>query len=370
MRWRGTVVVATIVLAARTAGAQVDLGTGGDTSRYESQYGVPVDVSLYDLSQNPESYRDRAVRTHGRLETVTSTGAGFNSYQISDGAMAIALIVPVREIAGEFEDHARQWLGQEVELTGAVFLRSVQTGLEPRVAIQFWSFEGPPPPEVKGPIKAETVRLEDLVTRPGSKDGRTIRVVGAFRGRNLFGDLPSRSQRRSADWVVKDDVYAVWVTDKKPKGAGWELDAGLKRDTGKWIEVIGRPDTIGNVTYIKAVRVALTTAPSATAKVEAPPPPPERPKKAPVVVFSLPVEGLDLAPPDGRFVVQFSQDMDARSFDGRVQLRYVGPVRAGARTFEGLRMTYDPDVEGLLLTPRPGHEVDGAADVLRYQTGT
>ena len=53
-----------------------------------------------------------------------------------------------------------------------------------------------------------------------------VTVRGQFRGENLFGDLPSASRRRSADWVIKDDVFAVWVTGKKPKGPGWSLDAG------------------------------------------------------------------------------------------------------------------------------------------------
>ena len=70
-----------------------------------------------------------------------------------------------------------------------------------------------------------------------------VHVAGQFRGQNLFGDLPSASRQRSADWVLKEDVFAVWVTGKKPTGPGWSLDAGLKRDTGKWLQVTGRVST-------------------------------------------------------------------------------------------------------------------------------
>ncbi len=79
------------------------------------------------------------------------------------------------------------------------------------------------------------VTLEDLVMKPAQHDGKTVTVKGQFRGKNLYGDLPSASRQRSADWVLKDDVFAVWVSGKKAKGEGWTLDPDLKRDTGKWL---------------------------------------------------------------------------------------------------------------------------------------
>src|SRR5204863_270053 len=82
---------------------------------------------------------------------------------------------------------------------------------------------------------------------------------------NLYGDLPARSERASGDWVIKDDLYAVWVSGRKPKGSGWELDANLKRDTGKWIEVIGKPETRNGVTYVRAAHVRITDPPRPTA---------------------------------------------------------------------------------------------------------
>jgi hypothetical protein len=198
--------------------------------------------------------------------------------------------------------------------------------------------------------------------------------------------------------VIKDDVYAVWVTGRKPKGSGWELDAGLKRDTGKWIEVIGVPETMGGITYLKAERVGLTTAPTATAEAQAAPPPPERPKVPPVVVFTLPLDGEREVPSDSRFVVQFSKDMDESSFEGHVLVRYAGPRLPGDREFDGVRLSYDGgrraltvdpgdvlrtgrhlevvllpgivDVDGLTLEPRPGTPpLQGVVDVVSYEIG-
>jgi hypothetical protein len=326
---------------------------------------------------------------------------GGRSYLIRSTFLnAGVLLVPMREIASDWDTEASKFIGQEVEFTG-VF--RAQTGAvnanaqAPQFAIQFWEFVGPPPPDSKAPLKAAELTLENLVSHPGSRDGKTIRVVGKFRGRNLYGDLPARSQRTNSDWVIKDDLFAIWVTGKKPKGSGWELDPTLKRDTSKWIEVVGRPETRNGVTYLRALQVVLSGPPSPTAEAQAPPPPPPRPKVAPVVVFSLPLDGDGEVPADSRFVVQFNKDMDEKTFEGRVQLRYAGPPRPGDRTFDGLKLSYDgglraltvdpgdllrsgrqlelvllpgiADVEGLPLVARPGREGEGIVDVLRYVIG-
>ena len=79
-------------------------------------------------------------------------------------------------------------------------------------------------------------------------------------------------------------------------------------------------------------------------------------------------------------------------------LRYSGPTLPGDRQFDGIKLTYDQgrraltidpgdvlrpgrqielmllpgiaDIDGLTLVPRPGQQIDGAVDVLRFRTGT
>lgn len=381
---------ALLALAAADARAQLD-----DRFDYEARYGKPVDVSLVDLVQSPYSYEEKAIRTTARLALSAS---GFRNYVLEEGLTVSVQLLPVPELAAHFDSEALQMVGQKVEVTGVFRAGSTPTegasGTGPRGIIQFWSFQGPPE-EVKGPLKALEVTLEALVTRLGRRDGQTVRVVGQFRGKNLYGDLPARSQRDSADWVIKDDLFAVWVSGRKPKGDGFALDAGLKRDTGKWVEVVGRPETRGGVTYLRAVRVSLAAPPSATAQAQPPPPPPERPKLPPVVVFALPLDGAADVSPDARFRVQFSKDMDQASFQGRVVLRYVGPALPGDRGFADVRLSYDEgrralivdpgdnlrpgrdvellllpgisDIDGLTLTPRNGSADEEAVDVLRYR---
>jgi hypothetical protein len=369
-------------------------------AQYESRYGRAIDVQISDLAQSTASYYEQLIRTRGRLGMDAGTS---RAYTLQDEFGNTVRIFPVAETSLAFDDIAGKVIGSQMEVVG-VFQRAgasggdiPQRGLPVSGIIAVMEFTGPPE-ERKGPLKAPEVRLEALLSRSGKRDGQLLRVVGKFRGHNLYGDLPSKSQRRSADWVIKDDVYAVWVTGKKPKGSGWELDPDLRRDTGKWIEVIGVPYTVGGVTYLKAERVALTTAPSATAEAQPAPPPPERPKVPPVVVFTLPLDGDREVPSDARFVVQFSKDMEESSFEGRVLVRYVGPRRPGEREFDGVKLTYDGgrraltvdpgdvlragrrlevvllpgivDVEGLTLEPRPGTHAPGAVDIVSYEIGS
>jgi Big-like domain-containing protein len=393
------VAVLTAACIALLAGpAQAQISVGSDVSRYDSLYGTPVDVTVDDLVNESTAYVGRAVRTKGRLDLALDAGTQ-RGYTLR-GFMHTIRIAPVREVATEWEDMALKMLGRDVEITG-VFVQggtSQLGGGAPIFGVQFWGFTGPPEKEPTGEIKSTQVTLEKLVANAGKRDGQMIRVVGKFRGRNLYGDLPISTQRTTADWVIKDDLYAVWVTGKKPKGQGWELDSSLKRDTGKWIEVIGKPETVRGVTYIKAVRILLTTPPSATADVKAPPPPPEKPRKPPVVVFALPLDGDGEVAQDSRFVVQFSKDMDEATFAGHVLLRYTGPVLPGDRAFDGLKLTYDRgrraltvdpgdvlrprrqvelillpgivDIDGLTLVSRGTTPKADVVDVLRYRVGS
>jgi hypothetical protein len=365
----------------------------------EAQYGKPIDVSLSDLALNPEQYRERAVRTKGRLQTSFESR---DNYTLSE-AGSEALIMPVSDVRVVFDDESRRWLGQEIEITGVVTgnLASSAVGMQGRatVVITFWGFTGPDERDSKarkGPVAEAS--LESLLANPGRNDGKTVRVFGQFRGRNLYGDLPARSQASSDDFVIKDDLFAVWISGKKPKGSGWALDASLKRDTGKWMEVVGRVETRSGIVYIRASEVKLSSGKTANAQpAQPPPPPPERPKVAPVVVFALPLDGDAEVARDSRFVVQFSKDMDEATFSGHVVFRYAGPVLPGDRVFDGMKLTYDAgrraltvdpgdllrpgrqielillpgiiDIDGLPLTPRGAAVTSDVADVLRYLVG-
>jgi hypothetical protein len=368
------------------------------SSYYEQMYGTPIEVTIQDLVTGV-GYEGRAIRTHGLLELGMGMDAsvrGARAYNLRDGFGNTVRIVPLPDLEGHFYDEAVMWLGREVEVTGLYRRGASQTDQRSQGQINFWAYIGPPDEKAKIP-EGKLLTLEELVMKPDRHEGKNVRVVGKFRGRNLYGDLPARSERSTGDWVIKDDLFAAWVTGRKPKGDGFELDAGLRRDTGKWLEVAGRVEVSRGVVYLRAQRVSLARPPTETAEVKPPTPPPERPKEPPVVVFALPLDGEPDVPADSRFMVQFNKDMDEDSFRGRVLLRYAGGLRPGDRPFDGLRVGYDggrrtlivdpgdalrtgrqlellllegiKDVEGLALVPRRGEGPGGVVDVLRFKVG-
>jgi hypothetical protein len=380
-----------LLLWSASAAAQMD--------PYESRYGSAVDVAIDDLIQMPESYLNKAVRTRGELELLPSTGR--LRFTLRGRFMGRITLQPLSEAAYDFETNARQWLGKEVEVTG-IF----GSGTDPDTGqlmymIGLWAFLGPPDDKVlRGPVTETT--LEELVTKPGKLDGKMVRVRGEFRGQNLFGDLPASSRRRTSDWVMREELFAVWVTGRKPRGSGWSLDAGLKRDTGKWLEVTGRVSTARGVVTLEALEVVLAKGPKASPSAQAAreaqppaPPSPPRPPKPPMVVFSLPLDGERDVPFGTVFRIQFSKDMDESSLKGRVVVRYAGRPQPGDRDLDAVRFSYDGglrtldadpgdllrpgrvvevlllpgivDVDGLPLEPRPGAKPGPATDVLRFQ---
>ena len=329
-----------------TAGAQI---SQFDPEYLENLYGPVLDVSLDSLSFNPESYNNKAVRVKGRISILGISG---ESFELSDAGARVT-IVPIRR--GMNEDQLTNLGGQMVEIVGLFTSSAGQSGGAGTVqgsmgTIQFWRWAGPPEKLAKN-VKAAIVSLEQLVARAGKMDGQLVRVVGKFRGRNLFADLPARSMRTSEDWVIKDSLFAVWVTNKKPKGNGFELDPSIRRDSNRWIEVIGRPVTKNGVVIIDAAEVTLTQPPTPKADAAPAPPPPERPKIPPVIVFSLPLDGESDFDFSGRIMVQFNNDMDEDSFKGRVGLRYEGPAFPGDPGFESMRVSYNPGSKALIVDP-------------------
>jgi len=229
-------------------------------NEYEMRYGQTIEVSVDNLLQMPEQYVGKAVRTRAQLEMMPSLN---RVYALRGTFGGYLYLYPVPEVAQDFENEMKKFLGKEVEVTGGV-----GTGKDPNtgqtiVYLQVWAFLGPPDEKPGRRPDTAQVTLEDLVTKAERFDGKLVTVRGQFRGSNLFGDLPSASRQRSSDWVLKEEVFAVWVSGKKAKGEGWTLDPGLRRDTGKWVQVTGRVRVDSRVVTIQATDVVLAKPPSA-----------------------------------------------------------------------------------------------------------
>ena len=343
-----------LALLAPPCGVSAQTPYSLDPQQLEAMYGPIIDVTLNDLAFGVQSYNERAVRVKGRVGVQGISGS---SFELSEAGARVT-IIPMRR--GMNEDAIMSLGGQVIEVTGVFSATrgtdggSSSSSDTPVIqgsagVIRFWSWLGPP--EKVDKAKVAILSLEQLVTRAGKMDGQVVRVVGKFRGRNLFADLPGKSMRTVNDWVIKDSLFAVWVTNKKPKGEGFDLDPSNRRDTNRWVEVIGRPTTRNGIVIIDAAQVGLTQPPTPKADAAPAPPPPERPKVPPVIVFSLPIDGDADFDFSGRIVVQFNNDMDEESFRGRVGLRYEGPPLPGDPGFESMRVSYDPGPKALIIDP-------------------
>jgi hypothetical protein len=115
-------------------------------------------------------------------------------------------------------------------------------------------------PTSKAPL--EGTLTGEIIANPSEYVGKTVRLLGQFRGSNLFGDLPGASRRESADWVLKTGDLALWVTGKPPRGRGWALDPTYKGDTVRWLDVAGKAEVVDGIVYLRASKVVLATKPA------------------------------------------------------------------------------------------------------------
>lgn len=196
------------------------------------------------------------------------------------------------------------------------------------------------------PAGADAPPLREVALAPERFAGRAISVVGQFRGRNLFGDLPAGPGVDRWDFVIRTIDAAIWVTGQRPRGRGFDLDASRRMDAGRWLRVTGRVQTGRGLTWIDATAVAASEDPGEeVVEIEIPAPPPEPLE----VIFSSPRDGEANVPPGAPIRVQFSRDLDADSLEGHFQLAYVSAD--GAREPVAFTVSYTAANRGVALTP-------------------
>jgi hypothetical protein len=199
-------------------------------------------------------------------------------------ATARLLIIPGRELDASELDRA---IGRRVELRGVVrrlrdkeYVGPTRTDLDliedptlpplpppqfergwPRISLTVFEIRDRTNPEgIQKPQGGGMGRR--ILDEPSAFSGKTARIMGQFRGRNLFGDLPANSARTKDAWVLKDGDTAMWVTGKLPKGDGWKLDLDYKGDTKNWLEVEGKPEVVNGIVHLKASKVFMTRPPA------------------------------------------------------------------------------------------------------------
>jgi len=189
---------------------------------------------------------------------------------------------------------------------------------------------------------APTVR--SIAMEPDRYVGQIVSVTGRFRGRNLFGDLPDAPTSDRWQFVLQVADAAVWVTGRRPRGRGFDLDVNARVDTNTWVEVTGLVQEGRGLVWLEARRIELGSAPAPTETADTLPPPAPPQRIEPQVLFSAPTTDETDVPPATRVRIQFSRDMDPASFRGHVRVSYDGaaeglaPIQPTLTYNEGTRV--------------------------------
>lgn len=181
--------------------------------------------------------------------------------------------------------------------------------------------------------------IRTVALEPWKFVGQRVRLVGNFRGRNLFGDLPDSPAVGRYDFVLRGAEGAVWVTGLRPRGKGFDLDVDRRVDTNRWLSVTGTVAHERGLVRIEAAALEATTAPDerpALADADAPKAPPE-----PVeIIFNSPADGETEVAPGSPVRIQFSRGLAEGTVAGRFRARYAGAPDVPESDL-ALRTTYD-----------------------------
>jgi hypothetical protein len=170
------------------------------------------------------------------------------------------------------------------------------------------------------PPSAASIR--SIAIEPWRYNGQTVTVTGNFRGRNLYGDLPSSPNKSKFDFVLRNNEGAIWVTDLRPRGQNFDLDINRRVDTDRWLEVTGTVIYERALVSLKGAHLSLSKAEKAatTDEPEVPPVP-----LAPIeVVFNSPTDGDIDVRGAAPVRVQFSRGLNESSLMGNIKVSYVG----------------------------------------------
>jgi hypothetical protein len=255
------------------------------------------------------------------------------------------------EKAGQFQlehEAAKVWLmpggtgklpdaGKESELTGLYLDVGRLDRTDTRVSADFGTLsqrvlnrDWPAPGELlvvvvdtavaAEPMAAPSVR--NLALDPGRYLESEVTVVGRFRGKNLYGDMPEAAGKGRFDFVLQSADASIWITGRRPKGDGFDLNVENRIDAGRWLEVAGvvkeeRGMAVLEASAIRVGRPPAESTPEAVVKVPVALPPPE-------VVFSAPTQGETDVEPDAKVRIQFSRDLREDSLKGGIAVAYAG----------------------------------------------
>lgn len=197
---------------------------------------------------------------------------------------------------------------------------------------------------VAGAQLATSPSVRGLALQPWRFDGQKVTVIGQFRGRNLFGDLPNAPGKSKYDFVLRSADTAIWVTGLRPRGKGFDLNIDARVDTGGWLQVTGTVSHEKGLVDIAATAITTATEPKAEAPAGDEPAIPAVPLRPGTVTFSTPTADETDVPTTSTVRVQFSRGLDPRTLPGNIRASY-----AGGTTPIEVQQTYDAGTNSIQI---------------------
>jgi hypothetical protein len=173
----------------------------------------------------------------------------------------------------------------------------------------------PPPPATD----ITTPPLRAVAMDPARFENQKITIVGQFRGRNLFGDLPEAPVQNRYAFVLRSTDAALWVMGLRPRGKDFSFDPGKRIDSGRWVKVQGTVRAAKGLTWLDGTTIELAPAPDETTTevaIDLPPPPPVE------VLFTAPAEGEADVSLTERVRMQLSRDLDPETLADHIRITY------------------------------------------------
>jgi hypothetical protein len=161
--------------------------------------------------------------------------------------------------------------------------------------------------------------LRAVAMEPSRFENQNVTIVGQFRGRNLFGDLPEAPAQNRYQFVLRSGDAALWVMGVPPKGKGFNFDPGKRIDSGRWVKVAGTVKTAKGLTWLEGTSMELAPEPQETTtevEIDLPPPPPVE------VLFTAPAEGEADVRLTERIRMQLSRDLNPETLKDRIRITY------------------------------------------------
>ena len=168
------------------------------------------------------------------------------------------------------------------------------------------------------PANVTAPPLRAVAMEPAKFEGQKVTIVGQFRGRNLFGDLPEAPAHDRYQFVLRSSDAALWVMGVESKGRNFDFDPAKRIDTGRWVKVQGTVRTAKGLTWLEGTTIELAPEPEQITEVaiDLPPPPPVE------ILFTAPTEGEADVRSTERIRIQLSRDLDEASLKDRIRLTY------------------------------------------------